>query len=771
MRSFAGRRSPFPASARRVASGRLLALAAVVAAAAPAVAAAAPRQAQDGRLAGFSPDGSAAQREIEARYDAGLDADDLRSWMEYIVSAPIYVGSPHNKATADWMVEQFRSWGFEAELERYDVLFPMPRVRELELLAPERYTARLREPALAEDRTSGIEENRLPPFNAFSADGDVTAELVYVNYGVPADYEELERRGIDVRGKIVIARYGGSWRGIKPKVAHEKGAVGAILYSDPRDDGYYQGDAYPEGAFRQEHGVQFGSVLDMPQYPGDPLTPGAGATPDAERLDREEAPTIMKIPVLPISWGDAKPLLEALEGPVAPASWRGALPLTYHVGPGPATVRLRVAFDWELTPAYNVVAKVRGGRYPDEWVIRGNHRDGWAMGAADPTSGMVALMAEAQAVGRLMEDGWRPDRTIVYAGWDAEEPALLGSTEWAEHHAADLKEHAVAYINTDGNNRGFLSMGGSHSLEAMINGVARDVTDPQTGVSVRERVRALRAVRGDAEALDRADLRISPLGSGSDYTPFLQHLGLPSLNLSFGGEGGGGSYHSLYDSFDHYVRFGDPDFQYGVALAQVAGRTTLRLANAEVLPYRFSGLADNVKRYLEEVEKLEDEMRRSTERNARLSKIGAWELAADPTQTYVAPEPKAAVPHLNFAPARNAVALLDEAAARYDAAMAQVLADGGPASDLAEPLNARVRRVEQLLSDERGLPKRPWFRHQIYAPGFYTGYGVKTLPGIREAIEERDWNLVAVQMERLAAALRRAAKSIDEGARMLAASD
>lgn len=755
-----------PSRARRSFSfARLLAVGAALA----VTAVAAPVQGQEVRLPGFSPQSSTVQRQFEARYDAQLDAADLRDWMEYVVSKPIYVGSPHNKETADWMVAQLRSWGFEAELERYDVLFPTPRVRELELLSPQRYSARLREPALEEDRTSGIEEDRLPPYNAFSADGDVTGELVYVNYGIPADYEELERRGVDVRGKIVIARYGGSWRGIKPKVAHERGAVGAILYSDPRDDGYYQGDTYPEGAFRQEHGVQMGSVLDMPQYPGDPLTPGWGATPDAERLDRSEAPTIMKIPVLPISWGDAKPLLEALDGPVAPPSWRGALPLTYHVGPGPATVRLRVAFDWEITPAYNVIAKVRGARYPDEWVVRGNHRDGWAMGAADPTSGMMALMAEAQAVGRLMAEGWRPDRTIVYAGWDAEEPALLGSTEWAEHHAAELKEHAVAYINTDGNNRGFLSMGGSHSLEALINGVARDVTDPQTGVSVWERARALRAVRGDPEALDRPDLRISPLGSGSDYTPFLQHLGLPSLNLSFGGEGGGGSYHSLYDSFDHYVRFGDPDFSYGVALAQVAGRTTLRLANADLLPYRFSGLTDNVKRYLGEVEKLADDMRRSTDRATRLSEAGAWELAADPTETFVAPEPNSAVPHLNFAPARNAVSLLDEVAGRYDAAMARVLAEGGPAADLAQSVNARVRQVEQLLSDDQGLPKRPWFRHQIYAPGFYTGYGVKTLPGVREAIEERDWDLVPVQMERLAAALRRAAESIDEAARMLEA--
>ena len=542
---------------------------------------------------------------------------------------------------------------------------------------------------------------------------------------------------------------------------HENGAIGALIYSDPRDDGYFRGDTYPEGAFRQEHGVQRGSVLDMPQYPGDPLTPAVGATADAERLDRLEAPTIMKIPVLPLSWGDAKPLLEALGGPVAPESWRGALPLTYHLGPGPATVRLRVEFNWDLTPAYNVVAKVQGSEFPDEWVIRGNHRDGWAMGAADPTSGMVALMEEARSIGRLMEDGWRPRRTIVYAGWDAEEPALLGSTEWAEHHAAELKEHAVIYVNTDGNNRGFLNMGGSHSLEAMINGVARDVTDPQTGVSVFDRVRAARAVGGDAEAMSRPNLRISPLGSGSDYTPFLQHLGLPTLNLGFGGEGGGGSYHSQYDSFDHYTRFGDPGFHYGVALAKVAGRVTLRMASADVLPYRFSGLVDNVKRYLGEVEQLAAEMRSRTERENGLVAADAYRLAADPTRSYVPPEAKDAVPFLNFAPVRNAVAALEEAGAAYDEAVSGAVAGGALDGGRAEELNVHLKKIEQLLTDDRGLPRRPWFKHQIYAPGFYTGYGVKTLPGIREAIEERDWELVPVQMGRLSAAIRRASEALE----------
>ncbi|MDH3223182.1 MAG: M28 family peptidase [Gemmatimonadota bacterium] len=729
--------------------------------------AAAPQTVDDDPILGFTPESSAAQRELEARFDEELDPDNLREWMEYIVSKPIYTGAPHNKETAEWMVEQFRSWGFEAELEEYQVLFPTPRIRELQLLEPTTYTAQLREPTLEEDRTSGIEEDRLPTYNAYSADGDVTAELVYVNYGIPSDYEELERRGIDVRGKIVIARYGGSWRGIKPKVAHEKGAIGAIIYSDPRDDGYFQGDVYPEGPYRMEHGVQRGSVLDMPQYPGDPLTPAVGATADAERLDRNEAPTIMKIPVLPISYGDALPLLEQLGGPVAPASWRGALPITYHMGPGPATVRLHVEFNWDLTPAYDVIARVEGSEYPDEWVVRGNHRDGWAMGAADPTSGMVALMEEARAVGELMQTGWRPKRTIVYAGWDAEEPALLGSTEWAEHHGPELREHAAIYINTDGNNRGFLGMGGSHSLEAMINGVARDVTDPQTGVSVWERVRAARAVGGDSEAMTRPNLRIAPLGSGSDYTPFLQHLGLPALNLGFGGEGGGGSYHSQFDSFDHYVRFGDPGFEYGIALAQVAGRVTLRMAMADVLPYEFEGLADNVSRYLTEVEKLADDMRSESEGKNRLVQADAYRLAADPTEPYEPPSADDDVPFFNFAPVQNAVAVLEDAGAAYDAAMTAAVEGGALSEADAERLNKHIKVIEQLLTDERGLPKRPWFRHQIYAPGFYTGYGVKTLPGIREAIEQREWDLVPEQMEKLADALVRVNAALKEATEML----
>ena len=729
------------------------------------VAAVTPHPLDHHTLIGFDAEGTEAQRALEARFDALLDADNLRSWMETITARPHHVGSDFTPEKVAFMAGLFESWGYDVEVEEFTVLFPKPTERILELTAPTRYTARLEEPALAEDATSSMREDMLPGYNAYSGEGDVTGELVYVNYGIPADYEELARRGIDVEGKIVIARYGGSWRGIKPKVAAEHGAIGCILYSDPRDDGYVQGDVYPEGPYRPGTGVQRGSVADMPTYPGDPLTPGVGAKADTERLSIEEAPTIMKIPVLPISYDDALPLLEALGGPLAPADWRGGLPITYHLGPGPATVRLKLAFDWELTPAYNVVAKMEGSTYPDQWVMRGNHHDAWVFGAADPTSGMVALMEEARAIAELTKTGWRPKRTLVYAGWDAEEPGLLGSTEWAEYHREELQDKLALYINTDGNGRGFLRMGGSHSLEAFINEVAADVPDPQTDVSVQERLRAQRRVEGDAEAGTRADLRIAPLGSGSDYTPFLQHLGIASLNIGFGGENGGGAYHSAYDSFDHYTRFGDPGFAYGIALAKVAGRAVLRFANAEVLPYTFTNYVDNVAQYAGEVMALADDVRASTEQENQLIADRAYALAADPTKTYIVPEPQAPVPYLNFAPLQNALRRLEASAKAYDAALAQHGTDVPAAQQ--ERLNEVLMGMEQVMMREDGLPRRPWFRHQIYAPGFYTGYGVKTLPAVREAIEQRDWDEAAAQIPLVAATLERVADVLAEAEAML----
>ena len=701
-------------------------------------------RAAEGPITGFPGDRTAAQRAVETRFDAALDPDDLRSWMQHLSSRPHHVGSPFGREVAEFIAAQFREWGYDTAIETYHVLFPTPRFRRLEMVAPTRFTAGLEEPTLSEDRTSSQKDEQLPSYNAYSIDGDVTGELVYVNYGIPADYEELERRGIDVTGKIVIARYGGSWRGIKPKVAAENGAIGCLIYSDPRDDGYAQGDVYPDGPYRRADGAQRGSVADMPLFPGDPLTPNVGATEDAVRLDLEDAPTLTTIPVLPISYADAQPLLEALGGPVAPGAWRGGLPLTYHLGPGPARVHLELAFSWDIEPAYNVIARLEGAERPDQWVLRGNHHDAWVNGASDPISGMVVLMAEAKAIGTLARSGWRPKRTIVFAAWDAEEPGLLGSTEWGEHHADELTERAVAYINTDGTGRGFLNMSGSHTLERFINEVARDVTDPQTGVSVFERRHARRLARGDTDDLAATgDHRINALGSGSDYTPFLQHLGIASLNLGFGGESGGGSYHSIFDSFDHYTRFIDPTFEYGVALAQTAGRAVLRLADADLLPWDFTAFETTVTGYADEVMALADEMRDETERHNRLVRDDRFAVAADPTETYAPPEAEAPVPHLNFAPLQNALTGLASSAEAHDKARrALVAADDWLSTDQARQVDEILYRTERAMTHPDGLPGRPWFVHQIYAPGFYTGYGVKTLPGVREAIEERAWDEV-----------------------------
>ncbi|MDQ2856355.1 MAG: M28 family peptidase, partial [Acidobacteriota bacterium] len=627
----------------------------------------------DRSLLGFGGASAATERALEARFDASLRPDDLRAWLKRLSARPHHLGSPYGKENAEFIAGHFRAWGFDTQIEEFSVLFPTPKTRLVALISPEKFTASLTEPAIPEDATSNQVAEQLPVYNAYSIDGDVTAPLVYVNYGVPRDYDDLAERGIDVKGKIVIARYGGSWRGIKPKVAAEHGAVGCLIYSDPRNDGYYQGDVYPKGPWRNENGAQRGSVADMPLFPGDPLTPGVGATAGAKRLDIKNAPTLTKIPVLPISYSDAQPLLRAIGGPLAPEAWRGALPLTYHLGPGPATVHLKVEFNWDRVTARDVIAKLRGAERPDEWVIRGNHHDAWVNGADDPLSGQVAMMAEGRALGELVKTGWQPKRTIVYCAWDGEEPGLLGSTEWVETHADLLSKNAVVYINSDSNARGFLGVSGSHTIEKFINEVSRDVTDPEKKISVSERARASQIINGSPEARrearDRADLRIGALGSGSDYTAFLDHLGIASLNLGYGGEGNtGGVYHSVYDSFDHYTRFGDPDFAYGIALAQTGGRTVLRFANAEVLPYAFTNFADSVGNYVREVGRLADEMRDETKEKNRRIADKTFAAVSDPTETYVMPTADAPVPYLNFAPLQNASARLQESAQKFDAA-------------------------------------------------------------------------------------------------------
>ncbi len=702
--------------------------------------------AAEASLLGFSPAGAAKERAVEATFDAGLSAEQQRAWLKLMAAKANQVGSPHDKQNAEWMLAQFKSWGWDARIETFDVLYPTPLAVKLELLGEHPFVAKLHEPPVPGDATSAETENVLPPYLAYQGDGDVTAEVVYANYGMPEDYKTLERAGIDVKGKIVITRYGGGWRGLKPQLAQEHGAVGCLIYSDPGDDGYGPADPYPKGGTRPPDGVQRGSVQKMMIYPGDPLTPGVGATKDAKRLTRETAPTILKIPALPISYADAQPLLEALTGPVAPKNFRGQLPITYHLGPSTAKAHLLVKSDWSLKPVYDVIAVMKGSEHPDEWVVRGNHHDGWVFGAWDPLAGNVALLNEAQSLGALAKTGWRPKRTIIYASWDGEEPGLIGSTEWAEEHAAELQKKAVVYINSDTNGKGFLGAEASHDLQRLVNEAAADVPDPETHASVQARlragieVRALSDPRQEREAKIAAkggDLPVGALGSGSDYSAFLQHLGLATINLGFGGEDEqGGVYHSAYDTYEHYARFGDPTFEYGVALSKVSGRLVLREADAEVLPFRFTGFADTVAGYLEELKKLNADLKTKSETQDKLLAAGDFKLAANPAETDIAPAAEGPVPSIDFAALDQAVAKLKASAKAYDDALA---AAGEVAPARAAKVNALIGDIDQTLLDPEGLPGRPWFKNLAYAPGVLTGYGAKTLPGVREAIEGRRW--------------------------------
>ena len=751
---------------------RIMRLAALPAAAVVLIAAI-PVSPASSELRGFSPSAARAELEWEAKFKAMPAPDTMREAMRVLSAEPHHVGSRYDSANAQWILARFKSYGWDAHIERFDVLFPTPLERVVELVAPTKFSARLQEAALSSDPTSSQQKQQLPSYNAYSVDGDVTAPLVYVNYGAPADYEELDRQGVSVKGAIVIARYGQTWRGIKPKVAAEHGAVGCLIYSDPANDGYAQGDVFPNGPMRPDNGVQRGSVADMPLFPGDPLTPGVGATPGAKRLTLAQAPTITKIPVLPISYGDAQPLLAALRGRVVPDRMRGGLPMTYRFGPGPARVHLKVKSDWKTRPLYDVIATLKGSTEPDQWVVRGNHHDAWVNGAEDPISGLVAELEEARALGTLARQGWKPRRTIVYAAWDGEEPGLLGSTEWVEAHDAELKAKAVAYLNSDSNGRGYLGMDGSHILERFINDVARDITDPETNLSVwkRSQLQTIRDGNKDerAEARTRADLRIGALGSGSDFTPFLQHLGIPSLSLGYGGEDDGGIYHSIYDDFYWYTHFSDTSFVYGKALAQTVGIAVMRLADAEVLPYEFGNLVETVKKYAGELKTLLADEQAKAREIAMAIDEGVYTATSDPHMQTVAPKRDSIPPYLNFAPLDNAVDALTAASRRYEEAYGKAKARGDTvfASQGVGAVNAALIKVERALTDSKGLPGRPWFVHQLYAPGFYTGYGVKTMPSIREAIEQKQFSGIDDSMTRLAASVANAARVIDGAAAAL----
>ena len=718
-------------------------------------------------LEGYAPKSSEAERAWETKFRALPSVANQREYMQRLSARPHHVGSPYDKENAEWLLAKFKEWGFDAHLETFDVLFPTPKDNHLEMIEPKTFVAKLTEPALAIDPTTSQKGEQLPVYNAYSVDGDVTGPLVYVNYGMPDDYKELERNGVSVKAAIVIARYGGGWRGVKPKVAAEHGAIGCIIYSDPHDDGFSHGDVFPRGPFRPPDGVQRGSVMDT-EYPGDPLTPGVAATPGAKRLTVAEAATITKIPVLPISYGDAQPLLSELRGRVVPPSWRGSLAITYRFGPGPAKVHLKVQSNWDQKPLYDVIAKLEGARLPDQWIIRGNHHDAWVNGAEDPISGLVTELEEARAFGELRKQGWKPDRTIIYCAWDGEEPGLLGSTEWVEAHGDELLQHGVAYFNSDSNARGYFGAEGSHVLQKFINDVAREVPDPEKKMSVLERARLreveeAKSTEAREEALKASDLKIGALGDGSDYTAFINHIGIPAADIGFGGEASGGIYHSIYDDFYWYTHFGDPDFAYERAESQVMGMAVMRLADAEVLPFDFQGFAETVKKYLSNVQELlETNQTEIKQRNAEIAD-GVFNATSDPTKP-LSPPPAAKVPpHFNFAPLQNALDELSENAGKLAKAWNKAQANGWALPEVT------IARVNQLmmqsgpaLTDPAGLPHRPWFKNMIYAPGAYTGYEAKPLPGVLEAMDRKDWVEAESQIPREADALRREAKIIEQ---------
>jgi N-acetylated-alpha-linked acidic dipeptidase len=727
------------------------------------------KRTEDSNLLGYSSQTSQQQKDWEKKFRDGIVPDNIRENMRRLSARPHHVGSPYDKDNAEWILSKFKQYGFDAHIETFSVLFPTPKERVVELLEPSKFTAKLQEPVLPVDPTSNQTAEQLPTYNAYSIDGDVTAPLVYVNYGNREDYEELDRLGISVKGAIVIARYGSGWRGIKPKVAGEHGAIGCIIYSDPKGDGYYNGDDYPNGGWRPRLGVQRGSVMDT-DYPGDPLTPGVGATADAKRLSVKEAKTITKIPVLPISYADATPLLSALKGPIAPENWRGGLPITYHVGPGPAKVHLKVSSNWDMKPLYDVIGTLHGSD-DGQWVVRGNHFDAWVNGAEDPISGQSALIEEARMLGELYRQGWVPKRTIIYCAWDGEEPGLLGSVEWVEAHVDELKKHAIAYINSDSNNRGFIDTGGTQDLEHFISNVARDIQDPETKMTAFERahldsIASAKTADEKKERRNRQNLVVDALGDGSDFTAFQDFAGISTLNVEYGGEDDGTQYHSIYDDFYWYTHFVDTDFVYGRALAQTIGTAMMRLADSDLIPVDYSPQAEAISKYETELEKLlKDKQDEFTERNLELQE-GVFKATNDPRRPTQPPPAETVPPYMNFAPMKNAIDALKKSADHYSKALSKWRDSGSPqlSAEKIEQINSDLIQIPRLFLNEKGLPERPWFKNQIYAPGAYTGYGAKPIAAVREYMDEKKWKEADAQIPGVAHVIENVAAGINKAA-------
>jgi N-acetylated-alpha-linked acidic dipeptidase len=671
--------------------------------------------AQNIAMRGFLTKDVPGEEKLEEQVRTIPDPARLRKYMEFIASEPHNAGSPRSKAIAEYILGTLKEWGLDAQIEEFESLMPYPTVRQVEVLGPRRYVAKLKEQPVPQDPNSS-EPDQLPTYNAYAASGDVTGEVVYANFGVPEDYKWLDKQGISVKGKIVIARYGKSWRGIKVKVAAEHGAIACLIYSDPREDGYFQDDVYPKGPMRPREGVQRGSVVDMPLYPGDPLSPGWASEKGSKRLSLAEAKSLMKIPVLPLSYSDAQPILEQLTGPVVPADWRGSLPITYHAGPGATRLHMKTDYDWTSKPLYDVIATVPGSDAPDEWVLAGNHHDAWVNGADDPVSGAIALLESARSLATLQKQGWKPKRTIKIALWDGEEFGLLGSTEWAEKHQDELKRKAVAYFNSDSTARGWIHVSGSHTLEEFVAEVAEAIEQPGTNKTLVDYALHHPPPEDQDEpepARKDKTFTIGALGAGSDYVAFLDYLGVASMNEDFSGQTKSGIYHSIYDSIYWYTHFSDTSFVDGKALAAYTATALLRLANSSVLPFEFGHFASTVSGYLDEIR---DEAKKSGQK-------------------------------MEFAGLRKQLELLKDDGAKYDALLEAASSKQALDAGNLTALNQALIRSERALTRPEGLPNREWYKHQIYAPGFYTGYGVKTLPGVREAAESKNWPLAQQQTQ------------------------
>ena len=699
-------------------------------------------------LDGFTPEGSTIERRWEEEFRAVPAPGSAREHLRRLTAEPHVAGTTEDYATAIYVLDQIRSYGISAELKEYEVLLPYPKQPGIvELISPQRESLTVKEAVIAEDPSSS-NPKIIPLFNGYSPSGDVTAPLVYVNYGLPPDYEALKKLGVDVKGKIAIARYGNSFRGVKAKVAEDQGAIGLIIYSDPADDGYMLGDVYPKGPWRPASSAQRGSVQFLSTSPGDPLTPGKPAVPGVPRLKMEEVTTLPRIPVQPISYGDARHLLEPLRGPVRPKGFQGGLPFPYHVG-GTEYVRvhLKTLMDYQTRKIWNVIARIDGDEEKDHWVIMGNHRDAWTFGAVDPNSGTTAMLEAARAFGSLLKKGWKPKRTIVLCSWDGEEYGLLGSTEWVEENAAELTQKAVAYLNVDsavsGSNFGASSV---PSMWKLIRAATRDIKDPKTGQTVYQQWQErAHEQEPDPEITNAevgsdtkiAEARINALGSGSDFTPFLQHLGIPSSDMGFGGDYG--VYHSAYDSFYWMSHFGDPDFVYHVAAAQLWGTMAMRLADAAGLPLDYRDYAVQVREFFDESMK-----------TARRRKLASA---------------------FDEKPMINALKSFSEEAERVEKARQDTIAEiertRVEASDRHARAVARLQRinnallvVERSLTDERGLRGRTWYTHQIYAPGTYTGYAAQPLPDFRQALDDRNAANAKEALDRIVEALNRATENL-----------